>query len=521
MTEEIAVGDRILSGTEKATVRYVGQVSGTKGEWIGVEWDDPNRGKHDGSHNGERYFTTSSGPTAGSFVRAHKIDRGICLAEGVRRRYGEVKGETAGVDEDQLDRLRKEFNAPFVQVVGFDKVNKQQSDFAKLRIVSLKNNGIFGLGKELDVGEWMPNVRELDLSQNLIKNWKDVANIGTKLQKLRVLNVSGNKIPLEPSDLESIREAFASNLKQLVMNEMKYSWKEISQIASAIPNLQILHISNNNITEIDSIPPGLLANLKELDISENNLGDWNNILRFGDLKNLEILNVNTCGIKKIHFEENNLFPSLKFLQIIENAIDSWESIAKLNCLPITDLRVRSNPIMSTEKGETCRQIIIASIKSLKVLNGTEIFKTERYGAELDYRKKFGLEYLQLIKEGKDLGPFYQKFPRYKEFIDLFGAPEDYELVTNVDTSIKSNLIQVNVKCPDDPNFETKSKKIPRNMTVHKLRTLLQRLVKVKGHDLVLSYRSKDDPNVEVSLDNDLRELCFYSMIDGDTILVKW
>ena len=28
------------------------------GDWLGVEWDDPSRGKHDGSHNGQRYFMT-------------------------------------------------------------------------------------------------------------------------------------------------------------------------------------------------------------------------------------------------------------------------------------------------------------------------------------------------------------------------------------------------------------------------------------------------------------------------------
>ena len=30
------------------------------GIWIGVEWDDPSRGKHDGVHEGHRYFSTRS-----------------------------------------------------------------------------------------------------------------------------------------------------------------------------------------------------------------------------------------------------------------------------------------------------------------------------------------------------------------------------------------------------------------------------------------------------------------------------
>ena len=27
------------------------------GEWVGVEWDDANRGKHSGDHEGTKYFT--------------------------------------------------------------------------------------------------------------------------------------------------------------------------------------------------------------------------------------------------------------------------------------------------------------------------------------------------------------------------------------------------------------------------------------------------------------------------------
>lgn len=32
-----------------------------KGVWLGVEWDNPARGKHDGLHEGTRYFTAKGG----------------------------------------------------------------------------------------------------------------------------------------------------------------------------------------------------------------------------------------------------------------------------------------------------------------------------------------------------------------------------------------------------------------------------------------------------------------------------
>ena len=51
------VGERLSLKHELCTVRYVGPVADKQGIWLGVEWDDPKRGKHDGSHDGLLYFT--------------------------------------------------------------------------------------------------------------------------------------------------------------------------------------------------------------------------------------------------------------------------------------------------------------------------------------------------------------------------------------------------------------------------------------------------------------------------------
>ena len=54
------VGQRLSFESALCTVRYVGFVQGTDKEWLGVEWDDPSRGKHDGEHKGVRYFSCES-----------------------------------------------------------------------------------------------------------------------------------------------------------------------------------------------------------------------------------------------------------------------------------------------------------------------------------------------------------------------------------------------------------------------------------------------------------------------------
>ncbi len=50
------LGTRFALSGYIGTIRYVGKVGGTSGVWLGVEWDDSDRGKHDGIKDGKRYF---------------------------------------------------------------------------------------------------------------------------------------------------------------------------------------------------------------------------------------------------------------------------------------------------------------------------------------------------------------------------------------------------------------------------------------------------------------------------------
>lgn len=51
------VGTRFSLGSHRGTIRWIGEIKGAKGSWLGVEWDDANRGKHNGEHEGITYFT--------------------------------------------------------------------------------------------------------------------------------------------------------------------------------------------------------------------------------------------------------------------------------------------------------------------------------------------------------------------------------------------------------------------------------------------------------------------------------
>ena len=73
MTGKARVGDRVQIDRHRATIRYIGEVAGQEGQWIGLEWDDASRGKHHGSAGGHHYFQCSQPGDAGSFVRGSKF----------------------------------------------------------------------------------------------------------------------------------------------------------------------------------------------------------------------------------------------------------------------------------------------------------------------------------------------------------------------------------------------------------------------------------------------------------------
>ncbi|OAD56160.1 Tubulin-specific chaperone E [Eufriesea mexicana] len=495
------IDSRIECDGHQGTLKYVGPVGETKGLWLGIDWDDPTRGKHNGTYEGVKYFKARY-PTSGSFIRPGKAKFGISCPEAIKIRYGLINDELAGIDRDTLTSLQKEINAPFLEVVGFSKVNKKQSKFDQLKIVWLREQCVSTAGNPGELKELCPNLEELDISKNLINHWQIVADICCQLHCLVRLNVSENYLPTE-ENMQVLKDSFLM-IKYLTIAKMNYNWFDIQQCMCMFPSLQELSVSFNILNIIQKpIKTDNIMKICKLTLEGNLISSWDEILKLDSFSWQVILALITCN--KIRFPtveptaKTTAFFNLRQLHISQNNISEWQSISELEKLNnLEDLKFRENPILKNENLETARQLIIARISKLKFLNGTEILYDERRGAEYDYLKLFLPKWIESENDSEKRLQFIIEHLRYPA------------------------LVSMEFVCPDHPNQPRGIKrKLLKDMEVQKVIGLAQRLFRTGGKIPRLSFIQQNLSKDEILLDKPLQELSYYSIQDGDQVIVRW
>ncbi|XP_042560579.1 tubulin-specific chaperone E-like isoform X1 [Clupea harengus] len=512
-----AVGRRIVCDEERATVRYVGTVTATKGMWLGVEWDNPERGKHDGSHQGVGYFTCRH-PTGGSFVRPKKASFGVDYLTALRLRYEkEREGEEITISSRTLE------------MVGFQKLTKEQR-VENLKEVALRHCEIWGTASGTEIRKTTPDVELLDLSQNLLSSWEALAAITEQLKELRTLQLGYNRLTV-PSDSSTLTHAFP-NLRVLALAGCAITWPEVLQCACMWPRVEELYLSENNITELQR-PVDVLQSLTHLDLSNNSITS-ETLTEIGHLPRLVTLNLTNTGLTVIEFNDvppgskTAMFPALQKLSLMDNKIAEWRVVNELEKLAsLVHLILQRNPVMDGERNpQTARQLVIARVGQLLQLTGSEIHSTDRRGAELDYIKTFGMQWLASgghwePEKNHPSADFTTQHPRYLTLIQKYGAPEESELKPEIPFALKNQLLTLTFVCPDDMDRKPIQKKLPCSMVVQKVKGLLHRLLKLPGAELRLSYTCSRMEGIEIEIDNDLKTMQFYSVEDGDSVLVRW
>jgi Leucine-rich repeat (LRR) protein len=295
-----------------------------------------------------------------------------------------------------------------------------------------------------------PRLRELDLRANLFSTWDKLAEIGRQLPNLRILDISDNLLqPLDAASAASIHGAFP-NLKVLIMNDMRGSsaiWDEmiVGAVSKLAPNLEELHAARNKIrtlvrpevaprralalvplaegskqckiagVEVQAagesvgegassyVSPSLFPSLKVLNLTDNEIDDWSQVFTLSKLKGLNQLQLGNNKITTVWMptnststdSENTPFAALEQLSISGNKLSDLSSIDALDMCPkLTSLRL-TNTDIADAAGQTslgpseARQIIVARLPKLASLNNSEVRPREREDAEKAYSTRVG------------------------------------------------------------------------------------------------------------------------------------
>ncbi|XP_026677352.1 tubulin-specific chaperone E-like [Diaphorina citri] len=227
------IGLRVCdSEGHRGTIRYVGSVEGTQGVWYGIDWDSETRGKHDGSHNGVKYFWTHS-TTSGSFMRRDKLNFGSSFMEALHRKYVETDNELTV--RENVEEVKASINAPFLELVGFDQVHEEQNT-NKLPIP----NDTSGVMEQIFP---QGHIHTLTLG-NMGYIWADILKLLANFP-VTCLKLPSNRI----TTLDSVPGMFSS-LEELYLQENNIvDWGEVNALGS-LPNLKYLNLASTNLRNI-------------------------------------------------------------------------------------------------------------------------------------------------------------------------------------------------------------------------------------------------------------------------------
>lgn len=86
-------------------------------------------------------------------------------------------------------------------------------------------------------------VRELDLAQNKLKNWKEIFSILSHMPRVEFVNLSLNLLsgPVEPPP-----DFALTRLKSLVLNNTRLDWESVETLINSLETLEELHLSLND-----------------------------------------------------------------------------------------------------------------------------------------------------------------------------------------------------------------------------------------------------------------------------------
>ncbi|KXT04383.1 hypothetical protein AC578_3588 [Pseudocercospora eumusae] len=417
MTKEYYVGQRLSLKGQLCTIRYVGRVGGKAGDWLGVEWDDPARGKHNGTHERKQYFKSS-------FLRPNQQwDRPRSFYQALREKY---MPEDAGTGGEIVY-----FSTKQAEEVGFEKFAKRQAALQGIKTIVLDHMCISckTLDSERDlIAETCKEIMDLDLSSNLFESLDEILRLLLLMPKLRSVVLDGNHFSIDQGDHPKLERITTLSLSHTLL-----SWSEIALATGSFLGTTRLAAAGNELATIG--PDALPTTVQELDLSENAFLALSDLAHLVSLPHLRTLTLKHNPIGLMKHDSSVRSSSLVSKSIVDvdmahNAIATWSFFNSLPmALPaLRHLRVTGNPLyknIHSAEGKPLTaddgyMLTVARLPQLETLNFSKITEKERLNAENYYLREIAAE-VSLAPE-EQTAEILARHPRWTALCEEYGEP---------------------------------------------------------------------------------------------------
>lgn len=463
-------------------------------------------------------------PNSGSLIRGEKIDKFETLEQAIQERYLAPEQQSY-VNDELLMEACDALSAPFMKVVGMDKLRERQSNLKFTEDITICHSTINQAGKLIA----LDSLRSLCLQSSCIASWKVVNDIVKQIPALRSLDLSFNRLAMPGIEDDDLK---LENLESLILNSCGLSdWNDVLVIAKLCPKLREFSVKQNDIKSIKDSSESL-QNVETLIIGENSISNFDEVLKLGNLSMLKELLVNNNQLTSVQLpecdqtERLSIFKSLETLNLRHNPIaDEPNMFNELDKLPaLCRLSYMNQKVTEGADSGYMDTFLQAGgmIEKLTSFNRSEIDKSQRNDAMYEMWKKFATVWMQAGGEGEPkMIEFCQSHRCYPRLINKYGSPDQLIL-----QQTRKRVTTIEVQFKNVTNGKMYRKKVPLAMATHALYGLIYKIAALHtctGMDLKsfkLYYIDAYNNNIKVYLDNLSKSLDYYSLSNGDVIYIE-
>jgi len=377
-------------------------------------------------------------------------------------------------------------------------------------LMTLNDYNIENFGQFGELYSKIRHIRELDLTDNLLSDWSEVAHVLNSFKSLTFLNLSNNLLnePIDENNNEMKEKLDNVRLPmtKLVLNGNNVAWSTVIYLVRRMPQLDELHLSANNLADPgDSVLEN--SSLRQLYLSCNPIDDFCTVSLnlISNCTSLEFLSLAECPVEKLPDVADlaSLPASLHSLNVSTTKIRSWQEVEKLRLFPgLNDLRIQNCPFLDDYTAHEKRMMLIARLPNVKVLNGGDmITKTEREDGERAFIRHF----LETAAE--------ERPERWEQLVAVHGRLDP---LVNIDLSA-----QCEVKVCLYYKDECRQESISVMQSVKQFKQLLQGYFGIAPANMRLWYYDQEMTKIagpeEMKFAN--KELYTYNVIDGDYFVI--